>query len=74
MVIIFAEFINRLIDYLINCYSLSLDTLLIWSYGIQNDYKQTKNISLIWKHSYSNILKISPPKTESFQIIKAPQA
>ena len=24
--------------------------------------------SLLWKHAYSNLLKISPPKTESFQI------
>ena len=32
------------------------------------DWRKSLNSSTLRKHAYSNVLKISPPKTESFQI------
>ena len=43
----------------INC--LSLSTIQWWSEAVKLSIP-------LWKRAYSNILKISPPKTESFQI------
>ena len=35
---------------------------------IAHVYRRRRAILSLWKHAYSNILKISPPKTENFQI------
>ena len=45
-----------------------LHTHPLSTHPVVQDRRHVSIFSALWKHTYSNILKISPPKTESFQI------
>ena len=40
----------------------------IYIYSLKKKKKKKKKKKTLWKHAYSNILKILPPKNENFQI------